>query len=573
VRKKRLILGYNKDTGRPVYIDEKERATHMQVIGSTGEGKSKFLEHMIRQDIINGNGLCLIDPHGHLYNDLVTWCASKRLLDRGRPKRIVLFDPAEEKWTFGFNPLQADLANLAFHVDAMVKAVAKVWGGENQDQTPLLKRCLRVLFHALGERQLSLLEAQHLVNPIDGRVRGYLTHELRDKVIQQEWDYFNRLKPRPFYEEFGSTINRMMEFLSSPIIRSIIGQLERVINFRKVMDEGWVLLVNLAASDRISEDNARLLGTLIVNDLFLRAKGRKKDSRPFYLYIDECALFINEDIGRILDEGRKFGLHQILAHQHLAQLKQAGEAVYHSVMTDAKTKVVFGGLDTEDARVLAEQLFLGELDMEEAKVKFNKPVVVGYIRSWLKGYMESRSRSAGSGRGSGRAGGQGYGSSESVTTLPAGLLGDELMSMQTGSSGFTSEQWSESDSRFEGESEGEAWSEHETLEPLLEERPTKEYSLEEQIYKAMALMVNQPQRHAIIKLPKKKALFTQTPFVKEGYARAERVRSFKEQCFSLTDFVQPRALIEDQLARRSEQLENEARLALLPPEEPESFRE
>lgn len=573
MRQKRLILGYNKDTGQPVYIDEKERSTHMQVIGSTGEGKSKFLEHMIRQDIMNGNGLCLIDPHGHLYHDLVTWCASKRLLDRDRPKKIVLFDPTEEAWTFGFNPLQADVANLAFHVDAMVKAVAKVWGGEDQDQTPLLKRCLRVLFHALGERQLSLLEAQHLVNPIDSRIRGYLTQNLRDKVIQQEWDYFNRLKPRPFYEEFGSTINRMMEFLSSPIIRSIIGQLEKVINFRQVMDEGWVMLVNLAASDRISEDNARLLGTLIVNDLFLRAKGRAKGSRPFYLYIDECALFINEDIGRILDEGRKFGLHQILAHQHLAQLKQAGEAVYHSVMTDAKTKVVFGGLDTEDARVLAEQIFLGELDLEEAKVKFNKPVVVGYIRSWLKGYLESRSRSAGSGRGSGRAGGQGYGSSESVTTLPAGLLGDEVMSMQTGSSGFTSEQWSESDSRFEGEGESEAWSEHETREPVLEERPTKEYSLEEQIHKAMALMVNQPQRHAIIKLAKEKARFTETPFVKEGYARAERVRNFKEQCFGLTDFVQPRALIEDQLTRRAEQLENEARLALLPPDDPKSFRE
>ena len=130
-------------------------------------------------------------------------------------------------------------------------------------------------------------------------------------------------------------------------------------------------MVNLSSGNRISEDNARLLGTLIVNEIFLKAKGRPEDSRPFYLYIDECARFVNEDIGRILDEGRKFGLHLILAHQHLAQLKKAGEEVYQAVMTDAKTKVIFGGLNTEDARVLAEQVFLGELDLEDPKKILN----------------------------------------------------------------------------------------------------------------------------------------------------------------------------------------------------------
>ncbi len=90
-------------------------------------------------------------------------------------------------------------------------------------------------------------------------------------LFKQEWDYLNDLKSKPFRDEFGSTINRMMEFLSSPIIKCIIGQLVDTIDFLKVMNEGAVLLVNLSASDKISDDNARLLGTLIVYDLFLKA--------------------------------------------------------------------------------------------------------------------------------------------------------------------------------------------------------------------------------------------------------------------------------------------------------------
>ena len=194
-----------------------------------------------------------------------------------------------------------------------------------------------------------------------------------------------------FYEEFGSTINRMMEFLAAERIRNIIGQKDSTLDFKKIMDEGYIVLVNLSSGRSVSPDNARLLGTLIVNDLFLTATERPPKSTPFYLYIDECALFINEDIGRILDEGRKFGLHLILAHQHLAQLKKAGEDVYHSVMTDAKTKVVFGGLSPRTPEYLAELVFLEEIDLDEYKHSLDKPTVVGYTTAWLKNFSNGKS--------------------------------------------------------------------------------------------------------------------------------------------------------------------------------------
>lgn len=513
IGQKSILLGNEKKTGRDIYIDPKTRTTHMHIIGSTGVGKSKFMEHLVREDILNNNGLCLIDPHGYLYDDIVNWCETKRFLGR---KKILLFDPTEEGQTFAFNPLHvASSTAVSFHVDCMVQACAKVWGGEDTDKTPLLKRCLRVIFHILAEKKMSLLETQYFISPENSEPRKYITNNIQDHIIRQQWDYFKNMNDRQFYETFGSTINRMMEFLHSPIIRNIVGQTERTIDFRKIMDEGYVLLVNLASKNNISDDNARLLGTLIVNDLFINAQCRPKGSRPFYLYIDECARFINDDIGRILDEGRKFGLHLTLAHQYLSQLKKAGDDIYSSVMTDAKTKVVFGGLDIEDAEVLARKMFLGELDLEEPKVILNKQTVVGYLKTWLQSHSHS----------SGSASGEGHVTSRGTS----GPTADPLCMESSSDADSSSQLYTESDQ--EGFSE--------TFLPELEERPTQVYNLEEQVYKAMDLMVNQLTQNAIIKMPDSRTILVKTPTVEPGFASEARVRRFKEECYKLADFVKP----------------------------------
>jgi len=92
---KSLLLGETIDSGKPLSVSSKTRKTHMHIIGSTGEGKSKFIEHLIRRDIDDNNGLCLIDPHGHLYHDVLAWCEYRKMLARGKPKKIILFDPSD----------------------------------------------------------------------------------------------------------------------------------------------------------------------------------------------------------------------------------------------------------------------------------------------------------------------------------------------------------------------------------------------------------------------------------------------------------------------------------------------
>lgn len=544
---RRIELG--REHGRPVYLTERTRSTHMHVLGASGRGKSKFLEHLIRSDILAGNGLCVIDPHGYLYHDLIRWAETKGLLER-RP--IVLFDPTADKWSFGFNPLDFGSVTgdeVSYAVDAMVRACAQVWGGEDTTKTPLLKRCLRSIFHALAEHKLTLLEAVELVSAEDaGGVRRYLTERLNDPVIRAQWAEFNDMEPPQFRDTFASTSNRLMEFLAAGFLRTIIGQRRSIIDFGALMDEGGMLLVNLSASGRLSDDNARLLGTLLVSDLFLKARRRPPRSRPFYLYIDECSLFINEDVARILDEGRKFGLHLILANQHLSQLRAAGEKVYSAVMTNAQTKVVFGGLTPEDARTMAELVFIGEHDLEESKVRFEKPAVTGYIRTWL----ESRSRSESAGATS---------STGSAETSPIVDYEEDDPASIVRSSG---EGLSYGASSSRGESE--------SLVPVLQYLPSTAYSLEEQIYRSMALMVNQPTQRAIIKLPGAVSRRVTTPYVAEAVARDERVAAFKARAFEKTPFAQLREPAEGEINKRQLELRKRAK-AYTSPDDPDSFFE
>jgi hypothetical protein len=544
--------------GQTVHLPESVRATHMHVLGASGRGKSKLLEHLIREDVRRGHGLCLIDPHGYLYRDLIRWLETNGFAD---DRQVILFEPGDGEWTFAFNPLDFRGEELSFGVDAMVRACAAVWGGEDSSRTPLLKRCLRSVFYVLAEKELSLLEALELINPLsaDG-IRRYLTSGIRDPVFAAQWDAFNALRPGEFQEQFSSTANRLLEFLSAPIVRRTIGQTERTVDFRRIMDEGAVVLVNLAPQGRVSDDNARLLGTLLVNDLFLKARGRPPGSRPFYLYIDECARYVNEDIARILDEARKFGLHLVLAHQHLAQLRRAGEDVYSAVMTNAQTKVVFGGLSPEDAEIVARQVFMGEYDLEAVKHAFDAYRVVGYRKTLMRSGSRSQSSTeAGSWGGSEYAG-------ESVLD-PSAFEASDTPPIPTLSRGEGAS-WSRSRSDSEGVSEGVS----EAFEPVLELGPSQGYQLAELDYLSAARLINQACQHAVVKLPNEPSRSVTVPRVRAAVARDERVERFRFRSFEESGFVAPRLLIEAELDKRRERLREMAKEALRP-SEPVSFRE
>ena len=551
-----LVLGTTRNK-KLFTLTRQERATHMQVVGASGRGKSKLLEDMIRQDIedLDKPGLLLLDPHGTLYDDIAAWCAWMRI---EQTRTIHLINPSEEGWAVGFNPLRLDSAlEASVRIDAMVQACAQVWGGEDPAKTPLLKKCLRAVFYALAVRELTLLEATELVSAADPfGIRRYVTHDLGDRVFQAVWDDFNDLADnsatrRQFVEQFSSTNNRLMEFLAAPVIRNIVGQRKHVMDFRQCMDNGEIVLVNLTPSTKLSLDNAKVLGTLIISDLLVTALGRDRKTaqeHPFYLYIDECYDYLNNDIEKMLDQTRKFGLHLILSHQRLGQLSAAGEGVYNAVMAGAQTKIVFGGLEAKDAEDMAANIFLGELDLEQRVRTLDKPTPTGeFVRETLFGEIMSETQAESAGGG--------------TTTVEGTVLDADGEVIQTNLSLADLQTYQTSYSRTHGRSEQEA------LRSVYETMPTAVQPLEKTMYRTVVKLVNQRSRQAFVKIPGRRSCRITTRAVEGDVASEKRVQGFTQELLDSSAYVTELPVVEREISDRYEQLKETADKVLHPPED------
>jgi hypothetical protein len=475
-----LELGTKTD-GEPLLISEEDRMLHMHVIGASGTGKTKFYERLIRHDIDNGQGVCILDPTGNLYNDIVRWCETHYM---HKEREIILVDPTEDDWVFGFNPLAfgmggteaMDADELAFSVAATRAAIQRAWGESKNVATPQLRRLLNLLMYTLAEHRLTLVEGQLLMHPDPASpVRYYLTKMLQNQAALHEWEGLSAIRPFEYENLFGSVRNRLFEFLLQPRLAATISQ-HKTIDFRRAMDQGHVVLVNLATGgNRVHPDVAKLIGSLIVNACVLAARSRtdipKEERRPFYLYIDECHRYLNDDIAEILDELRQFRLHLILAHQDLTQLRIDGsERIAGAIMGNAATKVVFRCPAPGDNEAMAARIYRGAIDLEEPKHRFDKPAPSGTFRKeTLRGRTDTDTVTA-------------PGQTVTVVTDAEGNEMSRSVASNEGQQSYAS-----------------GTSEHETLVPEYATMPTSGYSLQEQYERRAAHIATLPKRHAIVK--------------------------------------------------------------------------
>lgn len=564
----RLCIGIDVETGEPIYITLEQLSTHLHGIGGTGSGKSKFLEQIIREAIRKGFGLCLIDAHGSLFNNILKWLAAISW----PVEKITLFDPSDPQYVTGYNPLHIRVKELSYHVGLMSLATAQAWGRPDLFDTPLLHRCLTIIYHLLAEKKMSLLEAQYLLMPTHKAARKVLTSDIQDSIIKDYWDYYTdpKMTLRQFMEDFGSSANRLLAFLRSTRIRKIIGQTTNPLDFETIMNDGQVLLCNLCTGNVLAPEDSRLLGTLLVNELFSTAMERQEGSRPFLLVIDECSLYISPTLSKILDQCRKFGLYLILAHQYIAQIREVSEIVYNSVMADAKTKVVFS-VSPDDADVFVKPVFLQDLNPDRYKHSMDRPTVVNYRTRYFEGIAESEafgtsqtdtySETTGSGMVdtfSGTESGS-YALPNLFNAAFRGEIGADLVN--TGAShGFTNSFTSHASA---GTGSGQGTSHHtstqkstcEGLAPEIEIRPTATYSLDEQSLQKVQILVNQPQRHAVVKLPGIQARQMVVPLVKELVtANDEAVRYYRERVNEASPFTKSVEEADREIKTHEEQL-------------------
>ena len=397
------------DDGQQVPLPLLPRFEHMHVVGATGSGKSTLLLHMIKQDILAGRGVCLFDPHGNasdgLFATLLHWLHDIQFPGT-RPQhksysRLHVIDPNTPGTTTGFNPL-APLPGYDPSViaDAMLEAFERVWNDEDTHAKPTIRTVLKATFIALIEERRTIPDAKLLFDRAD-------VHHLRARVISKlssEYarDVLERLHQisedarsrREFDMEVVGPINRLNEFVSSPVVADMLNATEHALDLRTIMDQGHVLLVNLQHGRLISEANASLIGTLLLRYLFLLSSDRST-KQPFFLYIDECHRFLSGDVPNLLAESRKFRLGGILAHQFMAQIGSAGDKLYDAVLNSTEVKAVFRVKTPEEAQALAPLVL--DIDLEMPVQALIRPTVVGQELIELTGRSKSQSGVAASG--------------------------------------------------------------------------------------------------------------------------------------------------------------------------------
>ena len=486
-----LEIGQNLATQLPLHILPKWLATHMHVVGSTGGGKSYFLEAVIKQLIAKGQGVCVIDPTGDLYHRLLDYCS---FLHINRPElklqeRLIPFDIAESQNILGFNPMQPNARAITYQVVALIEAIRKCWGQDNFQQTPRLARWLFNTNYAVIESQSTFLHAYEMVLPRPSQCRNAIIRRLANPRIRAEWEYFNQLNPRDQRELTESSFNKLKPFVEPPL-RPILGQCDNTLNFRSLLDDRKILLVNLAKQTTIGDDDRHLLGTLLVNEILAAAFSRPRDQRPpFFLFVDEFQHFVTKDMCEILDGGRKYGLHLTLAHQHLHQLKEQDPELYYSVLGNARCKVVFGGLDDDDLDILAKELYTGELDPEQIKDEI-----------WQTKFRPvENSRIVTSSGGSDSSGAVDH---QSLQTGQVYIPGSDFWSSGT-------YHYTDSSGRGSSHQRSSASSSSQSQVPFYEFHEFKELSsrtfraLEEQLYIKKAQLKRQPRQHCALLIPDK----------------------------------------------------------------------
>ncbi|MFA5459796.1 MAG: helix-turn-helix domain-containing protein [Candidatus Paceibacterota bacterium] len=353
-----LNLGWyyseNKNEFQMAKIAEEERATHFYVIGATGTGKTKFLEFLISQDIEKGNGFGVIDPHGDLIEEVKGLLAAHAKDEEDYSllsEKVILIEPTNPDFTVTFNPLEK-LPNISLPEQAgeLISAFKKIW---SDSWGVRMEDLLRNSLIALGEAELSLCEI-----PLFLTRRAFRKEVLKKVQHPLTQDYFQRFEvmtDRSQITWIEPVMNKINAFFSDERIRQIFSSAKSSFNFREVMDQKKILLVNLDKGKL--KGSSDLLGSLIMAKIQMAAFSRSdippSKRTPFYLYIDEFQDFASESFSVILSEARKYGLSLIMAHQTLSQIP----AELRSLILGNTGIQIYFRINRQDAQLLAKEAF------------------------------------------------------------------------------------------------------------------------------------------------------------------------------------------------------------------------
>lgn len=334
IPKSGLFLGQSVYRGltRSVFLSEPDRRRHMYIIGKTGTGKTELMRDLILQDIRAGKGVCLIDPHD-LAEDLLQYIPPERAED------VIYFDPSDTERPFGFNLLEAETEQQKHMVtSAIINLMYKLYDPYKTGIIgPRFEHAIRnAMLTVMSEPGNTFVEIVRCL--IDPTFVEELLPKVKDPMVRRYWtDQIAQTSDFHKSEVLDYIVSKFGRFVTNMMMRNIIGQSKSSFDFRKVMDEGKILIINLAKG-RIGEENSNFLGLLIVPQILAAAMSRvnipEEQRRDFYLYVDEFQNFATPDFAQILSEARKYHLNLIVANQFIGQMdEEIKNAVFGNIGT------------------------------------------------------------------------------------------------------------------------------------------------------------------------------------------------------------------------------------------------
>ncbi len=331
-------------------IKRKDRRQHVYILGKSGTGKSVLMFNMIIQNIQNGDGVCLVDPHGENVEGVLSAIPPHRVKD------VIYFNPADAEYHIGFNVLElVDPQYKHLVASGLMGIFTKIWANAwSARMEYILNNCILALLDTPGSTMLGIPRML-----VDKDYRQKIISNLKDPVIKAFWVHEYEAWQDKFRNEAIAPIqNKVGQFLSTSIIRNVVGQSRSTINIFDMMNEGKIFLVNVSKG-RIGEDNSALLGGMIITKIQLAAMERvripEETRRDFYLYVDEFQNFVTDAFAGILSEARKYRLNLTVAHQYTAQLvSDKSTAVRDAVFGNVGTMIIFR-VGSDDAEFLEKE--------------------------------------------------------------------------------------------------------------------------------------------------------------------------------------------------------------------------
>ncbi len=348
-------------------LTEDERRRHMYILGATGTGKSTLLLSMIDQDLRNGKGLCVIDPHGELIDNILPLIPENRIDD------VVYINPDDISYPVGLNLLELPtdikgdllLREKELIAESIISIFHKIY--DDKYSGPRMEYILRNTIHtAFITKNPTLFTVYKLL--INEDFRKEVIKDLEDENLIDFWKYeFNKAGDYQKVKMISPITNKIGRFLFSPTAKRILEQEKSTVNFEDIMDSGKILLCNVSKG-KIGEDNSEVFGSLIMTKIQLaalkRARVKSEARRDFYLYVDEFQNFATPSFAQILSEARKYKLNAILAHQTTSQLKD--QSLVNVTLANTGTIVCFRTANPEDERLILPQFIPyiqpGEID-------------------------------------------------------------------------------------------------------------------------------------------------------------------------------------------------------------------